>query len=49
VIQGLTGETIGRVARAALPFFIIMFIMAMLIALVPDIVMFLPNAIKLRG
>jgi hypothetical protein len=26
-----------------------MFIMAMLIALVPDIVMFLPNAIKLRG
>ena len=49
VIQGLTGETIGRVARAALPFFIIMFIMAILIALVPDIVMFLPDAIKLRG
>ena len=49
VIQGLTGETIGRVARAALPFFIIMFIMAILIALIPDIVMFLPDAIKLRG
>jgi len=49
VIQGLTGETIGRVARAALPFFIIMFIMAMFIALVPDIVMFLPNTIKLKG
>ena len=49
VIQGLTGETIGRVARAALPFFIIMFIMAILIALVPEIVMFLPDAIKLRG
>lgn len=49
VIQGLTGETIGRVARAALPFFIIMFTMAILIALVPEIVMFLPDAIKLRG
>ena len=49
VIQGLTGETIGRVARAALPFFVIMFIMAMFIALVPDIVMFLPNTIKLKG
>jgi len=49
VIQGLTGETIGRVARAALPFFMIMFIMAILIALVPEIVMFLPDAIKLRG
>ena len=49
VIQGLTGETIGRVARAALAFYMIMCIMAILIALVQDIVILLPDAIKLRG
>ena len=49
VIQGLTGEKIGRVARAAIPFFIIMFVMAILIALFPDIVMFLPDSVTLRG
>ena len=49
VIQGLTGEGIGRIARATIPFFLIMCAMAILIAVLPEIVMFLPNAIQLRG
>jgi len=44
VVQGLTGETMGRVARAALPFFIIMVVFAVLITLWPEIVMFLPRS-----
>jgi C4-dicarboxylate transporter, DctM subunit len=38
VIQNLTGEKIGVIARAALPFFLIMAAFALLIALVPEIV-----------
>ncbi len=49
VIQGLTGESIGRVARAALPFFIIMCSFAILLALFPQIATFLPDTIRLRG
>ena len=49
VIQGLTGESIGRVARATIPFFIIMCAFAFLIAMFPEIVTFLPDSIKLRG
>ena len=49
VIQAMTGERIGRIARAALPFFVIMIGMAILITLVPDIVMFLPDRVTLRG
>jgi C4-dicarboxylate transporter, DctM subunit len=49
VIQGLTGESIGRIARATLPFFLIMVFFTLLIAIFPGIVMFLPNAIVLRG
>ena len=49
VIQGMTGEKLGRVALAALPFFLIMASFALVIAVFPDIVMFLPNAIRLRG
>ena len=49
VIQGLTGENIGRIAKATIPFFLIMCAMAILIALFPSIVMFLPNTIQLRG
>ncbi len=49
VIQGMTGEKIGRIAIATLPFFFIMAAMALLITIVPDIVMFLPETIKLRG
>ena len=47
VIQGMTGERIGRIARAALPFFLIMAGLALLITFVPEVVTFLPNAIRL--
>jgi C4-dicarboxylate transporter, DctM subunit len=49
VIQGLTGESIGRVARATVPFFLIMCAVALLIAVVPEIVTFLPSAYQPRG
>jgi C4-dicarboxylate transporter DctM subunit len=49
VIQGLTGEKIGRIARATIPFFLIMCAFAILITLVPEIVMFLPKYIVLKG
>jgi C4-dicarboxylate transporter DctM subunit len=44
VVQGLTGAPIGRIARASLPFFLIMFAMVIMIALVPDLVTFLPRS-----
>ena len=47
VIQGMTGERIGRIARATFPFFLIMAGLALLIAFVPEMVTFLPNAIRL--
>ena len=43
----MTGERIGRIARATLPFFLIMVGLALLITLVPEVVTFLPNAIRL--
>ncbi len=43
VVQGLTGESISRIARASLPFFLIMAAFAVLIAVFPGIVMFLPD------
>jgi len=49
VIQGLTGESIGRIAKATLPFFAIMCALALLIAIFPQIALFLPNTIKLQG
>ncbi len=49
VIQGLTGESIGRIAKATIPFFLIMCAMALLIAGFPGIVMFLPDTITFRG
>ena len=49
VIQGLTGESIGRIAKATIPFFLIMCAMALLIAVFPDIVTFLPNTITFKG
>ena len=51
VIQGMTGERIGRIARATLPFFLIMVGLALLITFVPEVVTFLPNdpARELKG
>ena len=44
VIQGLTGLDIFRIARAALPFFGLLLLGALLITLFPSIVTVLPNA-----
>ena len=49
VIQNLTGEPIGRIARAAWPFFVIMAIFTILIAVFPEIATFLPAQVQLRG
>ncbi len=43
VVQGLTGYGIGAVARAAIPFFILMIVAVVLITVFPDIVLFLPG------
>lgn len=47
VIQGMTGERIGRIALATLPFFLIMVGLALLITFVPEVVTFLPNTVRL--
>ena len=49
VIQTLTGERIGVIARAAFPFFMIMALFTMLLALFPEVVMFLPDRVTLGG
>lgn len=43
VIQGLTGEKLGRIARAVLPFFLIMIAFVFLLAAFPQIATFLPG------
>ena len=43
VIQGMTGESIGVVARAAFPFFLLMVVAVATITLFPDLVLFLPR------
>lgn len=49
VIQRLTGDRIGRVARAALPFFAIMVGTAMLLAIFPEIATWLPSTLSNRN
>ncbi|WP_299950440.1 TRAP transporter large permease subunit [uncultured Ruegeria sp.] len=46
VIQGLTGHSIFRVARAALPFFFLLIAGAALITLFPQIALWLPSTMK---
>lgn len=46
VLQGLTGESIGRVALAAAPFFVLMCIAALIISLWPMIVLWLPAVLS---
>ncbi len=43
VLQGMTGKSIGRIALATLPFFIIMVALVVLITIAPQIVLFLPG------
>ena len=45
VIQGLTGEKLGTVVRAAFPFFLLMVAFVLLIAIFPGIVTFLPDKV----
>ncbi|SES33630.1 TRAP transporter, DctM subunit [Tranquillimonas rosea] len=49
VIQRLTGDRMGAVARAALPFFAIMVAMALLLAVVPQIATWLPETMSNRN
>lgn len=46
VLQGLTGEKIGNVAKASVPFFILMCVAALLLCIFPDIALWLPNALS---
>ncbi|QIE45996.1 TRAP transporter large permease subunit [Pseudohalocynthiibacter aestuariivivens] len=46
VIQGLTGESLGLIARAAIPFFILMIIAVILLVMFPQIVLFLPDLLS---
>jgi tripartite ATP-independent transporter DctM subunit len=48
VLQGLTGRNILQVARAALPFFILLLITVVVITAVPEIVSFLPSRMANR-
>ncbi len=43
VLQGITGENILRLARQALPFFMLLIVGVVLISVFPQIVMFLPD------
>lgn len=45
VLQGITGLSIGRVAKAALPFFILMLVGVLLITIFPQIALWLPSLI----
>ena len=49
VIQGMTGEKIGKVAMATIPFFFIMISLVLIITACPQIVTYLPSVIELRG
>jgi TRAP-type C4-dicarboxylate transport system permease large subunit len=45
VIQGITGDSLGYLARVTLPYLAIMIAFTLLIAAFPQIVLFLPNAL----
>jgi C4-dicarboxylate transporter, DctM subunit len=46
VLRGITGRPIGEIAIAALPFFFLMLLGAILLALFPQIALWLPNALR---
>src|SRR5690606_26011443 len=48
VIQGMTGAPMGRIARAALPFFLIMIGFTAVLTVFPGIATYLPAQISLR-
>ncbi|HRK20126.1 MAG TPA: TRAP transporter large permease subunit [Hyphomicrobiaceae bacterium] len=45
VIQGLTDESLGKIAKMSLPFLIIMVLFTMLITVFPEIVLWLPRVL----
>jgi C4-dicarboxylate transporter, DctM subunit len=45
VLQGLTGESIGHIALAALPFFLLLLSTAVIITLFPGIALWLPGVL----
>lgn len=47
VINSITGISIGHLARAAFPFFLILVLFTIFMALFPDVVMWLPNNFQL--
>ncbi len=49
VINGLTDRDIGSIARASLPFFILLLAITVLLTLFPDIVLFLPRMMVTSG
>ena len=49
VIQGITGQDIGSITKATIPFFLIMAGFTLLIAFFPEIVTYIPSRITLRG
>jgi C4-dicarboxylate transporter DctM subunit len=44
IVRGITGEPIGRVAWASLPFFFLLILALVLLTLFPQIVLFIPNS-----
>ncbi|MFQ5973445.1 MAG: TRAP transporter large permease [Alphaproteobacteria bacterium] len=49
VLQGLTGQNILYIAKAALPFFFLLLAAVVLIVAFPEIVTFLPGQMSIRG
>jgi C4-dicarboxylate transporter DctM subunit len=45
VIQGLTGQRLGQIARSVIPFFLLMLVLVFILALFPGIVSWLPSMI----
>lgn len=43
ILQGLTGQSIGKVVQAAFPFFILMCVAVVIVSFFPQVVLFLPN------
>ena len=48
VIQGLTGDGLGYIARVTLPYLIIMVLFTLVITVFPQVVLFLPNLLAGR-
>lgn len=48
ILQGLTGEELGRTVRAALPFFLLLCVGTALLAVFPQIALWLPNLLFAR-